>query len=265
MSFIEHLLELRDRLVRSIMIIAIIFAIIFPFSNEVYEFVALPILQVLPKDAGLIAIGVISPFLTPLKMSLIFAVYLAMPFLLHQIWSYIAPALYKHEKKMAVPLLVSSTVLFYCGLAFSYYVVMPVVFGFLTSIGPKVVSVTPDIQFYLDFVLKMSFAFGVAFEVPIATILLLIGGVTTVEKLSKQRPYIVIIAFVVGMLLTPPDVISQILIAIPMWLLFEGGLLVYRFLIPKSKITNNDDLEENDDDINDDDFDEIEKEFNKLQ
>ena len=263
MSFVQHLLELRDRLVRSIIVIAVFFALIFPFANEVYEFVALPILTVLPKDAGLIAIGIISPFLTPLKMSLIFAVYLSMPFLLHQIWGYIAPALYKHEKKMVVPLLVSSTVLFYCGLAFSYYIVMPVVFGFLTSIGPTVVTVTPDIQFYLDFVLKMSFAFGVAFEVPIATILLLMTGMTTVEKLSKQRPFIVVFAFIIGMLLTPPDIISQVLIALPMWFLFEVGLLVYRYLIPKNNSSKNSDEEMSDTEM-DLEFDKIDKDFEEI-
>ena len=263
MSFVQHLLELRDRLVRSIIVIAVFFALIFPFANEVYEFVALPILTVLPKDAGLIAIGIISPFLTPLKMSLIFAVYLSMPFLLHQIWGYIAPALYKHEKKMVVPLLVSSTVLFYCGLAFSYYIVMPVVFGFLTSIGPTVVTVTPDIQFYLDFVLKMSFAFGVAFEVPIATILLLMTGMTTVEKLSKQRPFIVVFAFIIGMLLTPPDIISQVLIALPMWFLFEVGLLVYRYLIPKKNSSKNSDEGMSDAEM-DLEFDKIDKDFEEI-
>lgn len=263
MSFVQHLLELRDRLVRSIIVIVIFFAMLFPFANEIYEFVALPILTVLPEDAGLIAIGIISPFLTPLKMSLIFAIYLAMPFLLHQIWGYVAPALYKHEKKMVVPLLISSTLLFYCGLAFSYFVVMPVVFGFLTSIGPSVVTVTPDIQFYLDFVLKMSFAFGVAFEVPIATILLLMTGVTTIEKLSKQRAYIVVFAFIIGMLLTPPDIISQILIALPMWFLFEVGLLVYRYLIPKNTIVKSSDEEMSDAEM-DLEFDSIDKEFDKI-
>jgi sec-independent protein translocase protein TatC len=263
MPFVQHLLELRDRLVRSIIAVIIFFAMLFPFANEIYEFVALPILTVLPEDAGLIAIGIISPFLTPLKMSLIFAIYLAMPFLLHQIWGYIAPALYKHEKRMAVPLLISSTLLFYCGLAFSYFVVMPVVFGFLTSIGPTVVTVTPDIQFYLDFVLKMSFAFGVAFEVPIATILLLMTGATTVEKLSKQRPFIVVFAFIIGMLLTPPDIISQILIALPMWFLFEIGLLVYRYLIPKNK-SEIDINEEMTDKEMDEEFDNIDKAFKKI-
>ena len=225
MTFVQHLIELRDKLLRSVIAILIVFVGLFPFANEVYEFIAAPILNVLPQESNIIAIGVISPFLTPLKMALIFAVYVAMPYLLYQIWSFIAPALYKHEKQMILPLVVSSTLLFYAGLVFSFYVVFPVIFGFLTTIGPEVVNFTPDIQYYLDFVLKVSFAFGVAFEVPIATILLIMFGATTADKLKKNRPYVVIGAFVIGMLLTPPDIISQTLIAIPMWLLFEAGLI----------------------------------------
>ena len=224
MTFVQHLIELRDKLLRSVLAILVVFAGLFPFANEVYSFIAAPILSVLPSDNNIIAIGVISPFLTPLKMALIFAVYLVMPYLLYQIWAFIAPALYKHEKQMILPLVISSTILFYAGLLFSFYIVFPVIFGFLSSIGPSIVDFTPDIQYYLDFVLKVSFAFGVAFEVPIATILLIMFGVTTVEKLKNNRPYVVIGAFVLGMLLTPPDIISQTLIAIPMWLLFEAGL-----------------------------------------
>ena len=224
MTFIQHLVELRDKLLHSVVAILLIFVGIFPFANEVYGFIAAPIINVLPADTNIIAIGVISPFLTPLKMALIFAVYAAMPYLLFQIWSFVAPALYKHERQMILPLVISSTILFYAGLLFSFYVVFPVIFGFLSSIGPSIVDFTPDIQYYLDFVLKVSFAFGVAFEVPIATILLIMFGVPTVEKLKNNRPYVIIGAFVLGMLLTPPDIISQVLIAIPMWLLFEAGL-----------------------------------------
>ncbi len=225
MTLVQHLIELRDILLRSSIAILVIFISLFPFANEVYAFIAAPIIDVLPTGSNIIAIGVISPFLTPLKMALIIAVYLAMPYLLYQIWSFIAPALYKHEKRMIMPLVVSSTLLFYAGLLFSFYVVFPVIFGFLSSIGPSVVDFTPDIQYYLDFVLKVSFAFGVAFEVPIATILIIMFNMTTIEKLKKNRPYVVIGAFVLGMLLTPPDIISQTLIAIPMWLLFEAGLI----------------------------------------
>ena len=225
MSFLQHLVELRDILLKSVIAILVIFIGLFPFANEVYGFIAAPIINVLPQGTNIIAIGVISPFLTPLKMALIMAVYLAMPYLLYQIWKFIAPALYKHEKQMIMPLVISSALLFYAGILFSFYVVFPVIFGFLSSVGPSVVDFTPDIQYYLDFVLKVSFAFGVAFEVPIATILIIMFGISTVENLKKNRPYVVIGAFVLGMLLTPPDIISQTLIAIPMWLLFEAGLI----------------------------------------
>ncbi len=225
MTFVQHLVELRNILLHSIIAILIIFIGIFPFANEIYSFIAAPIINVLPENTNIIAINVISPFLTPLKMSLIIAVYVAMPYLLYQIWSFVAPALYKHEKQMILPLVVSSTILFYTGLLFSFYIVFPVIFGFLSSVAPNIVDLTPDIQYYLDFVLKVSFAFGVAFEVPIATILLIMFGITTVDKLKSNRPYAIIGAFILGMLLTPPDIISQTLIAIPMWLLFETGLI----------------------------------------
>ena len=288
MTFVQHLIELRDKLLHSVIAILIVFLGIFPFANEVYSFIAAPIINVLPADTNIIAIGVISPFLTPLKMSLIFAVYLAMPYLLYQIWSFIAPALYKHERQMIIPLIVSSTILFYAGILFSFYVVFPVIFGFLSSIGPSIVDFTPDIQYYLDFVLKVSFAFGIAFEVPIATILLIMFGITTVEKLKNNRPYVIIGAFILGMLLTPPDIISQVLIAIPMWLLFEAGLIFAPMFKRKNptKPTNDDDPtkpskdsqkngadhdhndesddEDWDDEALDAEMDKIDEEFNKL-
>jgi len=265
MTFIQHLVELRDKLLHSVIAILLIFIGIFPFANEVYGFIAAPIISVLPSGTNIIAIGVISPFLTPLKMALIFAVYLAMPYLLYQIWSFIAPALYKHEKQMIVPLIVSSTILFYAGILFSFYVVFPVIFGFLSSVGPSIVDFTPDIQYYLDFVLKVSFAFGVAFEVPIATILLIMFNITTIENLKKNRPYVVIGAFVLGMLLTPPDIISQVLIAIPMWLLFEAGLIfapMFKRKSPTEPTNDNDPTkpskgsQKNDSDQNDESDDE---------
>ena len=288
MTFVQHLVELRDKLLHSVIAIFVIFVGIFPFANEVYGFIAAPIISVLPSGTNIIAIGVISPFLTPLKMALIFSVYLAMPYLLFQIWSFIAPALYKHEKQMIVPLIVSSTILFYAGILFSFYVVFPVIFGFLSSVGPSVVDFTPDIQYYLDFVLKVSFAFGVAFEVPIATILLIMFGVTTIEKLKSNRPYVIIGAFILGMLLTPPDIISQVLIAIPMWLLFEAGLIFAPMFKRKNPTepTNDDDPtkpskdsqkndadhdhndesddEDWDDEALDAEMDKIDEEFNKL-
>jgi sec-independent protein translocase protein TatC len=285
MTFVQHLVELRDILLRSVIAILVIFISLFPFANEVYGFIAAPIINVLPQGSNIIAIGVISPFLTPLKMALIMAVYISMPYLLYQIWKFIAPALYKHERQMIVPLVVSSTILFYAGLLFSFYIVFPVIFGFLSSIGPSIVDFTPDIQYYLDFVLKVSFAFGIAFEVPIATILLIMFGVTTIEKLKKNRPYVVIGAFVLGMLLTPPDIISQTLIAIPMWLLFEAGLIFAPLFIRKENNSESNDIDpdnnpdqpskkttkekEEKEDWDDDEFDaemdKIDAEFEKLE
>jgi len=228
LPLVQHLIELRRSLLRSVIAIAIFFVVLFPFADEIYNFIAAPIVQAIP-GSNLIAIGVISPFLTPLKMSLILAIYIAMPYLLYQLWLFIAPALYRHEKRLILPLVISSTILFYAGLVFSFYVVFPVIFGFLASVGPDSVNFAPDIQYYLDFILKVSFAFGVAFEVPVITILLIIFGVTTPQKLKKNRSFIIIGSFVIGMVLTPPDVISQFLIAIPIWLLFEAGLVFSSF------------------------------------
>jgi len=228
LPLVQHLIELRRSLLRSVIAIAIFFVVLFPFADEIYNFIAAPIVQAIP-GSNLIAIGVISPFLTPLKMSLILAIYIAMPYLLYQLWLFIAPALYRHEKRLILPLVISSTILFYAGLVFSFYVVFPVIFGFLASVGPDSVNFAPDIQYYLDFILKVSFAFGVAFEVPVITILLIIFGVTTSQKLKKNRSFIIIGSFVIGMVLTPPDVISQFLIAIPIWLLFEAGLVFSSF------------------------------------
>jgi sec-independent protein translocase protein TatC len=241
MSIIHHLVELRNTLLHSVLAITIFFVVLFPFADKIYTFIAAPILATIP-GSNLIAIGVISPFLTPLKMALILAVYLAMPFLLFKIWAFVAPALYKHEKRLILPLIISSTILFYTGILFSFYIVFPVIFSFLSTVGPSVVNFTPDIQYYLDFVIKVSFAFGVAFEVPIATILLIMFGVTTPEKLKKNRAYIIIGAFVLGMILTPPDIISQVLIAIPIWLLFEAGLV----FAPLFKVRKREDLPEED-------------------
>ena len=190
MSIVQHLVELRSALLRSVIAIVIFFLVLFPFADDIYTFIAAPIVQAIP-GSNLIAIGVISPFLTPLKMSLILAIYLAMPYLLYQLWSFAAPALYRHEKKLIMPLVISSTILFYAGLLFSFYVVFPVIFTFLSSVGPDSVDFAPDIQYYLDFILKVSFAFGVAFEVPIATILLIMFGATTPERLKKNRARLV--------------------------------------------------------------------------
>ncbi|MGB5640158.1 MAG: twin-arginine translocase subunit TatC, partial [Sedimenticolaceae bacterium] len=229
--FISHLIELRDRLMRMVLAVLIIFLGLFPFGNDIYVFVADPLMKVMPEGTSMIATQVASPFLTPFKLALVAAVFIAMPYLLHQFWGFIAPGLYQHEKRLAVPLLASSVFLFYLGAAFAYVVVFPLVFAFLTGVAPEGVAVMTDITHYLDFVLTLFFAFGLAFEVPIATIVLVMAGATTPQKLAAKRPYVIVGAFVIGMLLTPPDIISQTLLALPMWLLFEVGLLLSRMLV----------------------------------
>jgi sec-independent protein translocase protein TatC len=227
--FISHLVELRDRLLRMVMAIVLVFLVLFPFANDIYTLIAEPIRAQLPEGSTMIATQVASPFLTPFKLALVAAVFVAMPYLLFQIWGFVAPGLYQHEKRLALPLVASSIVLFYLGMAFAYYVVFPLVFAFFTSVTPDGVSQMPDIAFYLEFVLKLFFAFGVAFEIPIATILLVAMGMTTPEQLATKRPYVIVGVFVAGMLLTPPDVVSQTLLAIPMWLLYEAGIFFSRF------------------------------------
>jgi len=223
--FVAHLIELRDRLLRGVIVVGIIFLMLFPFANDIYIWVAAPLMAQLPEGTTMIATEVASPFLTPFKLSLVASVFLAMPFILYQFWAFIAPGLYQHEKRLVVPLVVSSTFLFYLGMLFAYFVVFPLVFAFLTATVPDGVTVATDIAKYLDFILTLFFAFGMAFEVPIATIILVWMGVTTPEKLRSKRPYIIVGAFLLGMLLTPPDVISQTLLALPMWLLFEIGVI----------------------------------------
>lgn len=244
-SLLSHLVELRDRVVRMVLAVLVIFLSLFYWANEIYVYLAEPLTQHLPEGSNMIAIDVASPFLTPFKLVLMLSVFLAMPVILYQIWAFIAPGLYANEKRLAGPLLVSSILLFYAGVAFAYYVVFPLVFGFFTSIGPEMVSISTDIGRYLDFVLALFFGFGLAFEVPIATIILVAIGVTTPKKLSEKRPYVIVGAFILGMLLTPPDVISQVLLALPVWLLFEAGLIASRLIF---KDRNFDEDEEDDDD-----------------
>jgi|TARA_A100001391_G_scaffold187502_1_gene157388 sec-independent protein translocase protein TatC len=227
---IEHLIELRSRLMKAIVVILVVFLGLYAFANDIYSFVADPLMSLLPEGSQMIATEVASPFLAPFKLTLVVAVFIAIPFVLHQAWAFVAPGLYDNEKMLAIPILVSSVALFYAGAAFAYYVVFPLLFEFFTQTGPENVAVMTDINQYLNFVLKLFFAFGVAFEIPIATFLLILSGATTVESLSKKRPYIVLGCFVVGMLLTPPDVISQSLLAIPMYLLYEVGLLFGRLV-----------------------------------
>ncbi|MDO2438272.1 twin-arginine translocase subunit TatC [Aeromonas veronii] len=230
---ISHLVELRTRLLRSITAILVVFLALIYFSNNIYDFVAQPLLSQLPEGTSMIATDVATPFLTPIKLTLVVSFFVAIPYLLYQAWAFIAPGLYQHERRLIMPLVVSSALLFYAGMAFAYYVVFPLVFGFFTSTAPAGVTVATDIASYLDFVLTLFFAFGVAFEIPVATILLCWTGVTTPQNLKEKRPYVIVGVFVVGMLLTPPDVFSQTLLAIPMWALWEIGLFFARFYVKK--------------------------------
>lgn len=230
---ISHLIELRARLLKSIVFVVVIFFGLYYFSNDLYSLISEPLRSFLPEGSTMIATDVAAPFFTPFKLTLMTAVFLGMPYMLYQLWSFIAPALYENEKRLAIPLLLSSILLFYLGMAFAYFVVFPLVFGFFTSTGPEGVAMMTDISSYLDFVLKLFFAFGLAFEIPIATILVVAAGITTTTDLREKRPYVIVGCFVVGMLLTPPDVLSQFLLAVPMWFLFEAGI-VFSSLITKT-------------------------------
>ena len=209
--FLEHIIELRARILRSLVAIFVLFLPTYYFANQLYSFVAAPLQNVLPEGSSMIATGVATPFLTPFKLAIYAALFLGVPVWLHQVWSFISPGLYKHEKKFAIPLLVSSVALFYSGMAFVYYLVFPIIFPFFIGISPGETQIMTDISQYLEFVLKMFFAFGVAFEIPIATMLLAWSGIATAESMATKRPYVIIGCFIVGMLLTPPDVISQLL------------------------------------------------------
>ena len=233
--FLSHLVELRDRLLKAILSILLIFMPLSFYANDIYSFLATPLLKHLPANSTMIAIDVASPFLTPFKLALVVSVFLAVPFILYQFWAFVAPGLYKSERRLILPLLIASTLLFYLGVAFAYFVVFPLVFAFLTTTAPVGVSVMTDISRYLDFILTLFFAFGVCFEVPIFTIVLVWTGFTTPQDLKDKRPYVIVGAFVIGMLLTPPDAISQTLLAVPMWLLFEIGLVFSRFFVREAE------------------------------
>lgn len=230
LPLVAHLTELRDKLLRAVLAVLVMFICLFPFANDIYAFVSEPLRALLPEGASMIATEVASPFLTPFKLTLMMAIFLAIPVVLYQVWSFIAPGMYRHEKRLAIPLLCSSVLLFYAGAAFAYFVVFPLIFAFFTSVGPEDITIMTDINRYLDFVLKLFFAFGLAFEIPIAAVLLIWAGITTPEELGKKRPYIIVGCFIFGMLLTPPDIISQSLLAIPMWILFEFGVFFGRFV-----------------------------------
>jgi len=256
--FISHLIELRNRLLKIVLIVLCIFLGLASYANEIYTFLSVPLLQHLPKNSTMIAIDVASPFFIPFKLTFVLSAFIAVPVILYQLWAFIAPGLYKHERKMILPLLIISTLLFYLGVTFAYFVIFPIVFGFLTAAAPENVAVMTDISKYLDFVLTIFFAFGITFEVPIFTIVLIWTGLTTPKDLAEKRPYIIVAAFIIGMFLTPPDAISQTLLAIPIWLLFEIGLVFSKFFVPKSRYqikVSNTELES--------EFDEIEEQENK--
>ena len=233
-SLLGHLIELRNRLLRCVIAVIIVFAALASFAQELYHLLAQPLMAVLPENSSMIATDVAAPFFAPFKLTFIVAICLAIPYVLYQVWQFVAPALYKREKRLMAPLVISSTLLFYSGIAFAYFVVFPIIFGFFTSVAPEGVTVATDISNYLDFVLKLFFAFGLSFEIPVAILLMVWTGVTTRDALAEKRPYIVVGAFILGMLLTPPDVLSQTLLAVPMWLLFELGLMLSRFYQPRS-------------------------------
>lgn len=232
-GFVGHLIELRNRLMKAMLAILLFFIAFVYFANDIYSFVAAPLVAHLPSTATMIATDVTAPFFAPFKLTLFAALFAAIPFILHQIWGFIAPGLYKSEKRMLMPILASSIILFYSGIAFCYFVVLPIILGFFTSVGPQMMTLAPDISSYLSFALKLFFAFGVAFEIPVAIMLLCWSGATTTQSLKEKRPYIVVGVFVVAMFLTPPDVLSQTLLAFPMLLLFELGLILAAFYSAK--------------------------------
>ncbi len=235
---VSHLVELRDRLLRALVAVLIVFLALVYFANDIYTFISAPLVAQLPEGASMIATDVASPFFTPIKLTLVVSVFIAVPVILYQLWAFVAPGLYQHEKKLVMPLLLSSSLLFYAGVAFAYFVVFPLVFGFFTSIAPANVEIATDIASYLDFILALFMAFGFAFEIPVAIILLVWMGIVTPAELKAKRPYVVVAAFIIAMLLTPPDIISQTLLAIPMCLLFEIGLFFTRFYKPRDDEDN---------------------------
>ncbi|AXT38128.1 twin-arginine translocase subunit TatC [Alteromonas sp. BL110] len=232
-NLISHLIELRSRILKALLSVLIVFVCLAAFAQDLYQLLAMPLLETLPENSSMIATDVASPFFAPFKLTLVLSFFVAIPYVLYQVWGFVAPGLYRNEKRLVAPLLLSSTLLFYAGMAFAYFVVFPIAFAFFTSVAPEGVTVSTDISSYLNFVLKLFFAFGVSFEIPIAIILMCWTGVTDAKSLRAKRPYVVVGAFVVGMLLTPPDIISQTLLAIPMWLLFEVGVIVGGFYAGK--------------------------------
>ncbi len=232
--FISHLIELRTRLLRMVSGVLVVFVALSPFSNPIYTTLAGPLTRHMSAQSSMIAIDVLSPFLTPLKFTLILAVFITIPWILYQVWAFVAPGLYQREKRMVLPILISSTLLFYCGMAFAYFAIMPIFFAFITATAPEGVAVMTDINRYLDFVMMIFFAFGVAFEVPVATVILSLANILSPEAMAAKRSYVIVGTFVIGMLLMP-DVISQTLLALPMWMLFEAGILISRLMLRRRR------------------------------
>ena len=230
-TLISHLVELRSRLLKASLAVLAIFVCLVPFAQQIFTAIATPLMAQLPEGSSMIATQVASPFLTPFKTTLFVALIFAMPVVLYQLWAFVAPGLYRKEKKFAIPIVVSSIILFYLGIAFAYLIVFPLMFAFFNAVTPEGVAMMTDISNYLDFILTIFFAFGIAFEVPIATVLLVATGLTTTDSLKRKRPYVFLGAFVLGMLLTPPDVISQTLLAVPVYLLYEAGIFMTRFML----------------------------------
>ena len=237
-TFLSHLIELRERLLKAVATILLIFAALMPFANKIYTWLAKPLLSRLPAGGQMIAIDVASPFFTPVKLAFFVAVFAAMPVLLYQAWAFVSPGLYKHEKRLAMPILVSSVALFYGGCAFAYFLVLPMVFGFLASVTPEGVAMMTDIGHYLDFVLVMFLAFGMCFEVPVATLIIVLLGWVSTEQLSTSRPYVIVGCVVVAALITPPDALSMLMLAVPMCLLYEVGIIAARVLARRDENSN---------------------------
>ena len=227
-TFISHLIELRDRLLRMLIAVGVVFVVLFPFASDLYDLLAYPLMRTLPEGSKMVAIGVVAPFLIPVKIAALVAFAIALPYVLYQAWAFVAPGLYAHERRLVMPLVIASTVLFFVGVAFCYFLVFGMVFDFIYKIAPKSISVAPDIENYLNFAITMFLAFGLTFEVPIVVLILTRMGVVTLEQLVGARPYFIVGAFVVAAIVTPPDVISQLLLAIPMCVLFEVGLFAAR-------------------------------------
>jgi sec-independent protein translocase protein TatC len=232
-TLISHLVELRDRLLRAVISVGILFVPCAIFSDQLFTLIATPLIEKMPQGTSMIATSLVAPFMAPLKLALFVAIFLAMPYILYQAWAFVAPGLYRHEKRFAIPLVVSSILLFYGGVAFAYFVVFPLMFAFLTSTAPTGIQIMTDMANYLDFVLLLFFAFGIAFEIPIATVLLAATGLVRVETMAKNRGYVVLGIFVIAAFLTPPDALSQSFMAVPMYLLYEIGIFLSRILLKK--------------------------------